>query len=299
MKGHPSFVLASATGEVIDRWVGFKDVPTFLSTLRAAQADPTTLEQKAARFAAAPTAKDASILARASAASGDRARSLELYRRALELDPAGPYAQSIFEQTVGLYLKGEGGVGLDQVTQAASAATASSHATAETKMNVASTMRRVAQKAGDMKLIAPYLEAALDATKDATSEEVVERRRSLMVDQALHVKGDAAAAVELKRQTLPDGWRDSADELNAFAWWCFENKVNLEEAEALARKGVALLGPGAERAQVLDTVAELCNLRGNCSEAITLIRQAMKEDPDEEHYSKQLARFEKILAGKS
>jgi len=46
-------------------------------------------------------------------------------------------------------------------------------------------------------------------------------------------------------------------------------------------------------------VAEICNLRGNCADAITLIQQAMKEDPKEEHYAKQLERFKKILADRS
>jgi hypothetical protein len=87
---------------------------------------------------------------------------------------------------------------------------------------------------------------------------------------------------------------DDPDQLNSFAWWCFENKVNLEEAQELALKGVELAEPGKARAQILDTAAEICNALGNCGRAIELIQVAIGEDADNEYYAEQLARFEKI-----
>ena len=299
VKGHPSFVLTNPSGDVLDRWVGFRNPESWLTIMSSAVADPTTFEQKRTRFATSPTAKDAATLGRIHGTRGERADALTHYRRALELDPAGPYAQPIFDQVAALHGEKDSGVTTDDVTKAAKAALASSHATPESKVGLALGMLRVGTRAKDMKLVAPYLEAALDATKDSTAEDMIKMRDRLLIEEALHVKGDPAKAVELKRKSMPEGWMTQPAQLNAFAWWSFENRVNLAEAETLARKGVELSGPGAERAQILDTVAELCNLRGECPEAITLIRQAMKEDPDEEHYPKQLARFEKVLAGKS
>ena len=53
----------------------------------------------------------------------------------------------------------------------------------------------------------------------------------------LHVENNEAKAVELKYASMPEGWKDDPKELNSFSWWCFENLVHLEEAEALARRG--------------------------------------------------------------
>ena len=83
---------------------------------------------------------------------------------------------------------------------------------------------------------------------------------------------------------------------NSFAWLCFENRVNLEDAELLARRGAELAAPGKERAMILDTAAEICNARGNCDDAVELMRQALAEHPDSEHYATQLTRFEDIRA---
>jgi hypothetical protein len=75
--------------------------------------------------------------------------------------------------------------------------------------------------------------------------------------------------------------------------------VKLSDAEAFARRGVELSSAGPDRAQILDTVAEICNARGNCDDAVELIRQAMAEAPDSDYYPKQLERFQQIRAEKA
>jgi len=81
--------------------------------------------------------------------------------------------------------------------------------------------------------------------------------------------------------------------LNSFAWWCFENKINLQEAAELGRRGVKLAEPGRGKAMIIDTVAEIENLRGNPREAVKLMEQAVKEDPASDQWKKQLERFKK------
>jgi tetratricopeptide (TPR) repeat protein len=97
---------------------------------------------------------------------------------------------------------------------------------------------------------------------------------------------------------LPEGWMEDANELNNFAWWCFENEVNLEEALELAIKGAELAENDSARANVLDTAAEICNALGNCEEAIVKIKKAIELDPDNDYFKDQLARFEEITAEK-
>jgi tetratricopeptide (TPR) repeat protein len=145
----------------------------------------------------------------------------------------------------------------------------------------------------------PYLKAALEATEGTQEPGMVKARRSLLLEKALHVDQDFEAAVRLKRDSMPVGWQDSAGDLNNFAWWCFENKVNLEEAEELARTATELAEPGQEKAMILDTLAEICNALGNCGEAVALMQAAMEEDPENEYYRKQLDRFQEILKADS
>ena len=147
--------------------------------------------------------------------------------------------------------------------------------------------------------MAPYMTAALDASKDASSGWIADARKELLVDEALHVKGDKASAAKLKKAAMPEGWMTDASALNEYAWWSFENEIDLAEAESLARKGVELSDAGAAKAQVLDTLAEIRNARGAPGDAVELTRKAIKEDPDEARYEKQLERFEKLAGGKT
>jgi len=161
-------------------------------------------------------------------------------------------------------------------------------------------MDAVARKAEDPSIMVPYVKAAVAATDPpALAEQYKDARKSLLVANALYVEKDKEKALALKRQNQPEGWMEDADRLNAFAWWCFENKVNLEEAETLARRGVELAKSGSQKAMVLDTAAEICNLRGSCKDAAELMELAVREDPKNEYYTKQLDRFRKLLAAKN
>ena len=115
-------------------------------------------------------------------------------------------------------------------------------------------------------------------------------------DYALNIQKDLDRALELKKASLGEDWMETAKGLNNFAWWCFENRVNLDEAEQLARKGVELAKAGVEKANVLDTLAELCNLQGNCGDSVHLIEMAIAEAPDNDYFRNQLTRFQELVA---
>ena len=121
-------------------------------------------------------------------------------------------------------------------------------------------------------------------------------RKAMMVDYKLYVEKDIEGAIELRKARLPQGWQQNPNALNSFAWWCFENNINLEEAEALARNGVELSDPGEGKAMILDTLAEICNLRGSCKDAVLYMEMAIENDPDRQYYKEQLERFQKELA---
>jgi hypothetical protein len=201
-----------------------------------------------------------------------------------------------FEYTADAYLR-EGQLSAAQVKVAADGALAASP-DAEAVISIARSMKQVANKAEEPTMYVEYIEPALAAASQAPADDEYAQsaKQALEIDKALFVDKNKDKAVSLKRASYEEGWRDDAGKLNGFAWWCFENKVNLEEAEVLARRGVEVAAAGTEKANLLDTAAEICNARGNCDDAVELIRQAMEEDPDREYFKKQLKRFEELRA---
>ena len=112
--------------------------------------------------------------------------------------------------------------------------------------------------------------------------------------ESLFMTGDTARAVECKRAMMPAGWENDAAQLNHFAWWCFENRTNLEEAERLSKKSVELAADPKLKGNSLDTQAEICSALGRPNEAVLLAKQAIEQEPENKHYREQLKRFQKI-----
>jgi tetratricopeptide (TPR) repeat protein len=167
---------------------------------------------------------------------------------------------------------------------------------AGTKLEVAYVMGKVAREAGDLALYAPYLEQAMAASAGSDDENVQKFREYLEPEYVLLVEDQPAQAIRLKKEALPEGWQDDPGELNGFAWWCFQNRVNLEEAEDLALKGARLATDAAVRANILDTAAEICNARGDGTRAIELMEKAIELDPDKAYFREQLERFRRQQA---
>ena len=295
VQGYPTFVLANAEGAVMDTWSGYgKD--SFLETCGLAVADPTTIDEKRGRFEYAATAKDAKTLARFHGTRGEYPEAIALVDRAVVIEPTAANRFDKFYFTMRAHLKAGEEFPLEQVTAAAQAVLASSDAEPGTLVELADMMAYVGKNADQPRLVVPYLEPALKATEGTEDERLVAARQGLEIEYAMLVLGDKDKALDLKLASLPEDWKDDPSGLNSFAWWCFENQLNLEEAEMLARRGAELATPGKERAMILDTTAELCNARGNCDDAVELMRQALEEDPDSKHYARQLTRFEEIRA---
>ena len=168
----------------------------------------------------------------------------------------------------------------------------------EAMLEVLYTMRKIGMKTDNPTISYPYLQAIVEATEGIAheNEKLASKRAWLLPDYALFIEKDVDKAVALRKDVLPDGWEEDATQLNNFAWWCFENQVNLDEAEELARRGVELAEPGTPKANVLDTLAEICNSKDDCSHAVEYIRLAIAEDPENEYFQNQLTRFEEILA---
>ena len=303
--GFPTFALMNANGELINRWAGYGNADGFIGSLEAALDDPILITERQARYDESPTVRDADVLAEYHSTRDEYVEAVDLLRDAMRLSEDGhdAYRHRIFTNSAFGFLHGVMGQGdtlftKHEVMNAADALIGGTDAEIGALMTVAQLMQMVASQSGDTSLMTPYLEAAMERTEGSTEPWVQQAREFLLVDYTLHVTGDAAKALELKRDQMHDGWMDDASELNSFAWWCFENDVNLEEAQTLARRGVELSEPGPPTAMILDTLAEICHARGNTDEALAFMRQAVAEAPEEEHYQRQVARFEEAAAAR-
>jgi thioredoxin-related protein len=290
----PHFILTDNNGETIDRWYGFACQDCFTKRLTASIEDRVTVSKRVKRFQKSPSEEDALKLGNIRHSEGMFAEATAYYSRAKSSDPETNYETMIFNSMAyGNYYNLYSPV---QVRQQADAVLASANYSDKDLMKVAFSMYKVSRRANDISLFTPYLKVSIEETVDSKDEDIVHKRAKLMPDYTLHIKKDSKKAVKLKKESLPEGWQKEANELNNFAWWCFENNINLKEAEKSARKGIELASPGNEKANILDTLAEICNLSGDCGDAVEYIRLAVAEDPENEYFQDQLIRFEKLLA---
>jgi tetratricopeptide (TPR) repeat protein len=291
--GYPTFIVANAEAETISRWWGYDTAEDFADTVAEAVADPVTIVERISRFEAAPTANDAYVLGLYYATREEGPEAVEYLTTAMELAPDEGYEYHLYWATYLGFRKDD--YTLDDVKRVADQVLASPNVESNEQVEVARLTIRALEDEfpGDA---APYIAAGLAASEGTDDPELQEERRKLLVSEALLVKDDPELALGLVREGLPEGWEEDAKQLNGFAWWCFEHEVNLEEAEALARKGAELAEDEEQKAQILDTAAELANLRGNQADAVALIQQAIELDPENDYYGEQLDKFTGAVA---
>ena len=298
ISGYPTFIAMNGEGEVTDSWIGYEGAEKWSASTVAAKKDRRTIVEKKQAFKAEPTLALALALGSDAATGSEYKEAVSYYRKAQELDPENPtkYRDLILMSMI--YGIEDGAFTMDDVITKAEPAMASDDTPVADKLELALLLKYFAGKSGQIEKAIPFIEAAWAASEGATDEEAVKYRGYLEVSHALLVEKDSAKALELYRGKLPEGWEEDPGQLNKFAWWCFENDLNLEEAQELAAKGVELAETDQERANILDTAAEICNALGNCDEALAKIQKAVELNPENEHFQEQLARFEKIVEEK-
>jgi tetratricopeptide (TPR) repeat protein len=296
VSAYPTFILANSEGEMIDRWMGFEKAKGFDWALNAALEDPTTFNEKLARFRASPNEIDAMRIGAIRMGEGLFAEAVGYFRRADDLSSGEDVAADlrVFEAlSRGVVAKL---YDASDLTAQADAIIADEACTSMDRMRVMSGMQKAAYYTGEKNAHLPYLKAAYEQSEGDADEYVQSKRKGLEADYLLHVKNQPKQALEAKRAAMPEGWNDNANQLNNFAWWCFENNLELDKAEKLARRGVELAEAGTMKANILDTLAEICNLSGNCGDAVEYMHLAVVEAPENEYFQKQLDRFQTLLA---
>lgn len=292
----PVFILTNSSGEEIYRWIGYSSgAGSFVYSLESAMADTMTVKGRIARLKSNPTPNDAKYLAKYYSDIDEPLKAVEFYRRAANLDKNVNYTLQIFTNLAQACWKDM--IPFEEALPAADSVINSKRVIKNSIVNVVKLITRLARKKGKTDRIEKYLQAGLDATEGSQNKRFVKARHEFMADYTLHVRADTARAVKIKKASLSEGWENDRDTFYRFALWCLERKINLEEAEMYARQTVNLVYAGKYRAKALNTVAEICEGRGNITEAIKVINMAIQQDPDNDFYVEQLEKFTEKLNG--
>jgi tetratricopeptide (TPR) repeat protein len=291
IKGYPTFILANKEGEAIARWWGYQK-EMFVEELDLGFTDMTTISEKEDRYKVKPDAKTARVLASYYNTQGEMKKATSFYEDAAKYDPDNDYAYELFK----IYMTGyrKKAYSLEEVKKVAENAIGSENVKDEVKTGIYGQMSNaMTVNPNDEQLLA-LLEQGYDHLSKHQETAQKWAKDGIRISHALYIEKNEKKAINLKKESLKEGWKDNPSDLNGFAWWCFENKINLEEADQFGRRGVKLAKSGREKAMILDTVAEIVNLNGSPEKAVDLMEQAIKEDPENGYYKKQLERFKKL-----
>jgi tetratricopeptide (TPR) repeat protein len=288
IKGNPTFILANKNAETLYRWWGYTK-ENFFKEMGTGFADLSTIVEKKKRYTDTPDIGTAKTLAIYYNTLNDNEKAVKYYSDAAKYDPENDYDFEIYE----IYLSGHRRkiYTIDQLTSAADKALVSKNIATQSRAQIYAQMSSLVNSYESSDIMLNYVKNGhefISEHDNITSKWVL---NSIRIAHALYIDKDDKKAVELKKGTFDEGWYDNTGDLNNFSWWCFENKINLEEAEKLGRRGIKLAAAGHNKAMILDTVAEIVNLRGNPEEAVALMEEAMKEDPESAYYKKQIEKF--------
>lgn len=296
VKAFPTFVMLDTNGRPVYTWVGYGRPRGWIATLSEVLEDPVTVADRQVRYRSKPNFRDALILGKYAYREGSYREAHSYYRQAEMIDQ-----QAAREADVHMLIfravfsgVGDGQFEIDQAGREIEKLLGREDIKPEHALEVAERLVSVRGRVGD-EVVVPYLRMTHAIISDINDPELEDRRQRILVEYALIVEQDPDKALELKRASFPREWRSDPDALNEFAWWCFENRLNVDEAAELSRRSIELSQPGPGQANYLDTLAELVNLQGDPAQALELIEQALQMNPESQYLKKQLTRFQNIL----
>jgi tetratricopeptide (TPR) repeat protein len=276
---YPVFILTDSEGEIIYRWTGYTGGARFINSLNKALSDLTTVKDRIAKFEASPSYGAAVMLANYFTDTGEHLDAIRFFRRAEELKPSDriDYSYDIFSNTANAAWKSM--IPFEDVLPVADTIVFGSRVNKDNAVRAAQVMSRLARKLEKEDQVEKYLRAGLDLTANDTDEKNKGRHTSLQIEYMLQVEHDTTKAVAAQKNTLGSDWLRNPEKFYNFSKWCLERRVNLPEAEYLARQATQYAQDGDFKAQVYNTVAELCYVQGNLADAIKFSDLAIEQDP--------------------
>jgi len=294
----PVFFLLNGNGEIIKRWTGYTTAAKFLEAMKAAMSDKTTVEQRIMRFEQSPSYNDAIYLAEYFTDIMDYGPANKYYRQARLLGNKKPsaYTFEIFQNTANA--SWQDSIGFDEVLPSADTVLMLDSNNPSVLVKTAQIMARLARKSDRSEAIAKYLQAAIAATENPSNPGFKKDNILLKSEYALCIEKDTVEAINLKVSTLSKDWLNKPDDYYGYAKWCLDHKVDLANAEMLAKKAIGMASPGEFRGKVYNTLAMICATRENYTDAVKYMQLAIQDDSKTGFYNDMLDELIKKRDGK-
>ncbi|CAM2005054.1 thioredoxin family protein [Acanthopleuribacter pedis] len=295
INGYPTYIVLNHDLKVVNRFSGYSP-DYFIEKLEESLGDTRTLAERLADFEKNPDSATAYSLGTFLTAELKYDKALEYF----DYVAKNPVAEikdvkfQIFRIKWKQHKENPEAYKVEDIHQAGLAAVQENP---EIVPTVGQFMMHSAKVAKNKGIFKHHLKATIDFFTHEQGIDISKDPKyvALWADAALFLDENKAEAAKRYASALPENWREDADQLNRYAWWSFENEVNLDEARDLAAKGVSLAKTGTQKAMILDTQAEIEHLLGNTATAVNLMEKAVKEHPGREFYEKQLKRFREAL----
>jgi len=250
--GFPSLVIVDAQGDEIDRIVGYLPPAEFKVEVERILRGDGTIVSLRKKWAESPDDFDTGFAFAGKLTSSDPSAAVDVYEKVLALPGAKEHATEAkvrFKYAAALL-----GAEKNDAAMAQAETLLKDFADTEFAAQIAPRLGR-AFVAGDAKRALAFLDAARSLAKEPEALLQIEE-----LTVAVHKNGIAAS---LKRQAAAAG--DDPQILNAVAWTCFEQKMNVREALGWAKTAVE---KSNRDPAILDTLANLLWLSGKRAEAI-------------------------------
>ncbi len=295
---YPVFVLANSKGDVIRRWVGYNGANRFVSMLKMALSDLTTIKDREINFNRKPNPSDALFLAGYYSDTREYLKAVNYYQQAKKLggSPAIDYEYNIFQNMASAAWNYE--IPFEEILPSADAVLDLKNKKPESVIKMARVISRVARKLDGTGKLAKYIQAGLDVTARSNNEKYTQYHDEFKMDYALHVDNDTAKALGMKKTSLGEGWETKPDKFYDFAEWCLERKINLTEAKKYALQAAKLATEGPFKGKTIKTAAEIYDALGDTKTAVSLMQEAMEQDPANDYYETIWNDFRKKLQGR-
>ncbi|MDH3889676.1 MAG: hypothetical protein OEV49_01215 [candidate division Zixibacteria bacterium] len=286
----PVFILTNSEGAVINRWTGYTGAERFLRSFYKAMSNLTPIAERIAAFDKMPSHAEALFLASYHADISEFVKAAKYYQRAQTLNGSSTdYSYQVFENYANAAWNDQ--IPFDDVLPAADAVLEAPRKNLQNIASVAQLICKLARRRDATDRIAKYLQAGIAASGARKDDKGRKLQAELKADQALYVHGDTLGAIEQKKSGFGENWDTNLNNYLPFATYCFERRINLEEAQRFVETAAQRASDGSFKAKHLSLLANICEARGNFADALRHAEAAAVQDPDNEAYAKQLLRM--------
>ena len=283
----PLFILISSEGETIIRWDGYSNANKFVNALNRGMNDQTTIKEREIRFRQKPTKFDINVLGHYYEDTKRYRQAGDLYRQAEanENKEVSSYTMRIFQSFANGAWHNK--LPFDSVLPAADMLFDNPNSKAADIIRATRMVSNVARRKNRTDQIKKYLIAGIKLTKEKNNKKSKENYYLFGADYALYVAHDTVKAIAIKKKGMGKDWKQILKTYYPFAKYCYDRRINIDEAYELCIAVTERVQEDKYRAKVFSLLAKIKEYNGDFEAAMNFVDRAMTNDPDNEYYPTQ------------